>query len=363
MKLQKFEADTMPQALARVKAALGADAVIMDTRSLRKPGAFGLGARECVQVWAAQSLGAAGSAPRAVPRSDNGNGAAAAMPHVDTGLLTALHARLGDLEAKLDLLSMAMAYGTGAWARKTASMADLSGRERAAALTALARRIPISGEIALGSARIVALVGPTGTGKTMTAAKLAGRMSLTQGARVGIICADGYKVGGMAEMSAYCDLLGLPMTAARDAAQMRAALDAHADRDLVLIDTAGASQRNEQHLAELRTLLEAAGVDETHLVLSAAASHAACADAVERFAAAGATHLLFTKLDESPEPAEAFAAAIAAGRPVSYLADGQAVPDDIRPADEEHMVALMTADGDAPRPHAAGRRADGGKLK
>jgi len=355
----------MPQALSKVKAALGADAVIMDTRSVHKPGAFGLGARDCVQVWAAQSLGAAaGSAPRAMPRLDDGNGGAAALPHVDTGLLTALHARLGDLEAKLDLLSMATAYGSGAWPRKSAGMADLSGHERAAALAALARRIPISGEIALGSARIVALVGPTGTGKTMTAAKLAGRMSLTHGARIGIICADGYKVGAIAEMSAYCDLLGLPMTSARDAQELREALQGHQDRDLVLIDTAGASQRNQQHLAELRTLLEAAGVDETHLVLSAAASHAACAEAVERFAAAGATHLLFTKLDESPEPAEAFAAAIGAGRPVSYLADGQAVPHDIRPADEEHMVALMTADGDAAGAMGAGgRRGDGGKVK
>ena len=368
MKLQKFEADTMPQALSKVKSALGADAVIMDTRSVRKPGAFGLGAHERVQVWAAQSPGAApgASALRATPGlgDGNGGGAGGATPHLDTGLLTALHVRLDDLEAKLDLLSMAASYGNAAWAHKNAGIANLSGDERAAALAALARRIPISGEIALGSARVVALIGPTGTGKTMTAAKLAGRMTLTHGAKVGIICADGYRVGAMGEMTAYCDLLGLPMASARDAEEMREALQVHAERDLVIVDTAGASQRNQQHLAELRAVLEAGGADEAHLVLSAAASHAACAEAVERFAAIGATHLLFTKLDESPEPAEALATAVGSGLPVSYLAHGQAVPQDIEPADEAHMVSVMAADGDSPRAQAAGGgRADGGRLK
>jgi len=351
MKLQKFEADTMPQALAKVKAALGADAVIMDTRSVRKPGALGLGVRECVQVWAAQPLDHSGSAPGGA--FDSAVGLQAAAPNFDTGLLTALHARLGDLEAKLDLLSMAATYGSAGWPGK-AGPKEMTGQDRAAAATALARRIPVSGEIEVGSVRVVALVGPTGAGKTTTAAKLAGRMGLMRGARVGVLSADGYKVGAIGEMSAYSELLGLPMAVARDAEEMPAALQALADCDVILIDTAGTSQRNGQHLGELGTLLEASGADETHLVLSAASSRAACAEAIERFAQVGATHLLFTKLDESPDPAEALSAAVGSGRPISYLTDGQAVPQDIRPADDELLAAMLAAEGEPAHAHGGG---------
>jgi len=353
----------MPQALAKVKSALGADAVIMDTRSVRKAGALGLGSRECVQVWAAQAPDAV--APRStlliMPAAGaNGGMGTVAASQLDTGLLTALHARLGDLEAKLDLLSMAAAYGNGSRAEVHPVLAELDEHERAAARAGLARRIPLSGEIAIGSARVVALVGPTGAGKTMTAAKLAGRLGLMHGARVGIICADGYKVAAMGEMAAYCDLLGVPMACAHDVTELRAALDALADCALVLVDTAGASQRNAQYLTELRDLLQAVGADEAHLVLSAAASSGACAEAIARFAAIGATHLVFAKLDESPDPGEALSTAVGAGLPVSYLADGQAVPQDIRPADEDVVAAAYqlreAALGAAPERGAAASR-------
>lgn len=338
MKLQKFEAESMSQALHKVKAALGADAIIMDTRSVSKPGMLGLGARECVQIWATQGI-----ADSAAPGAGAGAGAGAAganMARLDTGLLTALHTRLGDLEAKLDLLAMTASYGNGAWARRQVAGGERGDEERAA-LAALARRIPVSGEIALDSSRVVALVGPTGAGKTLTAAKLAGRFALTHGASVGVVCADGFRLGAMAEMKAYCELLGLPMAEARDAAELRAAIEAEGDRDLVLIDTPGASQRNPDGLAELRALLEAAGADEVHLVLSAVSTPVACAEAAEKFGGIGATHLLFTKLDESPDPAEALATAISSGRPISYLADGQAVPHDLRPAEEAYLAGIL----------------------
>ncbi len=342
MKVQKFEADSMPQALQKVKAALGADAVIMDTRRVRKPGLLGVGAHECVQVWAAHPL-PNGLVPSLEIRRQAPDAAveSGAMPRLDTGLLTALHARLGDLEAKLDMLAMAASYRGDRWGGGDEA-ARMSDDERAAALAALARRILVSGEICLGETRTVALVGPTGAGKTLTAAKLAGRFALTHGARVGVICADGFRPGAAQELKTYCDLLGVPMAHAREAGEMPAAFEGLADCELILIDTAGASQRNDRHLAELRELLAAAGADEAHLVLSAACSHASCAQALQKFVRIGATHLVFTKLDESPQPAEALTAAVGCGRPISYVADGQAVPDDLRAADEAYLTSVLT---------------------
>jgi flagellar biosynthesis protein FlhF len=136
------------------------------------------------------------------------------------------------------------------------------------------------------------------------------------------------------------------MVHAREAGEMPAALEGLAACELILIDTAGVSQRDDRHLAELRDLLAAAGADQAHLVLSAAGSHASCAQAVHKFVRIGATHLVFTKLDESPEPADALTAAIGCGKPVSYVADGQRVPEDLRAADEACLASVLMQEPD-----------------
>jgi flagellar biosynthesis protein FlhF len=122
---------------------------------------------------------------------------------------------------------------------------------------------------------------------------------------------------------------------------MRRAIEGLGDVDLVLIDTAGRSPRDEVKIRELTEFLAAAGPDEVHLVLSAAGGEKSLRSAVERFATVHADRLILTKLDEAEGLGGVFATLLAANRPVSYITTGQAVPDDIERADRARLARLI----------------------
>jgi flagellar biosynthesis protein FlhF len=122
---------------------------------------------------------------------------------------------------------------------------------------------------------------------------------------------------------------------------MKRAIEGLGDVDLVLIDTAGRSPRDEVKIRELAEFLAAAGPDEVHLVLSAAGGEKSLRSAVERFATVHADRLILTKLDEAEGLGGVFSVLVAANRPVSYITTGQAVPDDIEPARRERLARLI----------------------
>ncbi|MGL4514202.1 MAG: flagellar biosynthesis protein FlhF [Lacipirellulaceae bacterium] len=187
-------------------------------------------------------------------------------------------------------------------------------------------------------ARVVALVGPTGVGKTTTLAKLAANARIDDGLRVGLVTIDTYRVAAVEQLGAYADIMDLPMEVVANATELRGALDRLAGLDLVLIDTAGRSPRDAERLEELRLLLAEASIDETHLVLSATTASRGLEEAARRFAAVGVSSLLFTKLDEAVTLGQLVGLAHGLSLPISYLTDGQSVPEDIRPADAEWLA-------------------------
>ena len=125
-----------------------------------------------------------------------------------------------------------------------------------------------------GTRRIVALVGPTGVGKTTTVAKLAANLKLTQGARVGLITVDTYRIAAVEQLKTYAEIIDLPLAVVNDPAEMPRALDELGSVDVVFIDTAGRSPRDEVKIRELSEFLQQARPDEVHLVLSAVAGAA-----------------------------------------------------------------------------------------
>jgi len=194
--------------------------------------------------------------------------------------------------------------------------------------------LAVTGAIRLDGSgrRVVALVGPTGVGKTTTLAKLAANFRLREGARVGLVTVDTYRTAAVDQLRTYAEIIDLPMEVVSTPDEMRVAVTKLAALDLVLIDTAGRSPRDGDRIEELRTLLEAAAPDETHLVTSVTSTARGISDAIDRFAPVRPTALLLTKLDEAPSLGHAAAAVVASRLPVSYLTDGQSVPEDIRVA-------------------------------
>ena len=192
-----------------------------------------------------------------------------------------------------------------------------------------------------GQQKVVALVGPTGVGKTTTIAKLAANFRLRDGIKMGLVTVDTYRVAAVEQLRTYAEIIDLPMKVVTSPLDMRRALDELTGLDLVLIDTAGRSPRDELQIQELKTLLAEADVDEVHLVLSLTASVRSLEATAEKFAAANTTSIILTKLDEAAGMGSLFSVSRKVPLPISYLTTGQDVPDDIEPAHASRIARLV----------------------
>ena len=225
------------------------------------------------------------------------------------------------------------------------------GAVRQQLIRVIESQMNVSGPIAApaGQRRIVALVGPTGVGKTTTIAKLAANYRLREKRKVALITVDTYRVAAVEQLRTYADIIDLPMEVVSTPKEMREAIDKFSDSELVLIDTAGRSPRDEVKIHELKSFLAVAQVDEVHLVLSTVASTRSLREAAERFRTVGTTSLLMTKIDEATVLGPVFELLRSTSLPVSYLTNGQNVPDDICPARARTLakMILQVEDDDA----------------
>ena len=192
-----------------------------------------------------------------------------------------------------------------------------------------------------GQRHVVALVGPTGVGKTTTIAKLAANARLREKRRVGLVTVDTYRIAAVEQLRTYADIIDLPMEVVSTPREMRQALQRLSDLDLILMDTAGRSPRDEVKIQELKAFLHEAQADEVHLVLSSVTGGAALQRTAEKFATVGTTSLILTKLDELTAPGSLLPLLRSGKLPLSYLTNGQNVPDDIAPADARKLAQVV----------------------
>jgi len=204
-------------------------------------------------------------------------------------------------------------------------------------------QLPVSGAIRLepGRRRLVALVGPTGVGKTTTIAKLAANFRLREKKRVGLITVDTYRIAAVEQLRTYADIIDLPMHVVSTPREMRDAVNSLSTMDLVLLDTAGRSPHDDVKIQELKSFLVEAQADEVHLVLSATIGASSLEATARQFGAAGTSHLLLTKLDEAANLGHLLSLARSSRLPMSYVTDGQSVPDDIAPADSGRLARIV----------------------
>jgi flagellar biosynthesis protein FlhF len=378
MKIKEFEALTLKDCLNRVRQELGPEAVILETRKCRKGGVMGLGTHEAVRIVAATGITVNDERERmrdsAVPthRPSSSNHDTAALEKIarlerevqelQQGIAIVQHAVLTtpssapaaespktpfpELEQKLIRADVSETLAAelleslpdlSAWGPQARSaLAEAALRER------MAQHIASAGPITLtpGECKTVALIGPTGVGKTTTIAKLAAHFALVEKRRVALLTMDTYRIAAIEQLKTYSQIIDIPIKVAYNQAEILPALEAFRHHDLVLIDTAGRSQKNSLQVNELKSLVEAAGC-ETHLALSASTKRRDLDDQLERFSCVGVNRLLFTKLDETTTYGTIYSIAAQSDVPVSYITTGQKVPEDIEPADGTKLAAIV----------------------
>ncbi len=391
MKVKKYQAADVPAALAKIKEELGPDAVILSTRQVRpNKGVLGVLARPLVEVTAAADVDRPGT-------PDRGR-APAGRPEADHGPILALQAEVESLREELALIGRRPREpGPETVSRDVRVLADKvdrlleratplermrlnpmlrqllahleaadleptlasriahflqekvdrgtvpPGRELDAFREFVARTLRVGGAppSARAGSRVVALVGPTGVGKTTTVAKLAARSALQQGGRVGLVTIDTFRIAAVEQLKTYAKIMAVPLRVAEDAGQFQTAVEEFSDRDLVLVDTAGRSPRDEEALAELFSLFPADLPVEVHLVLSVTTRSRDLEEILKRYAGLGASRLILTKLDETGSHGALLGLPLASRLPLSYVTTGQNVPDDIEEATAAGVCAYL----------------------
>lgn len=210
-------------------------------------------------------------------------------------------------------------------------------------LSSLNDIFPVSGPIKLkkGGPLVITFVGPTGSGKTTTLAKIAAHCCLNKNRKVSIITADTYRIAAIEQIRMFADIIKVGLHVVFSPDEIAEAMKSCASDDLVLIDTAGRSQRNDEHMDDLKELLSAFGPDEIHLVMSATTKDSDLCDIVNRYRSLNINRLIFTKLDETVKLGNIFNIVSEAAVPVSYFTFGQSVPDDIELAHPSRYIQRL----------------------
>ena len=190
-------------------------------------------------------------------------------------------------------------------------------------------------------ARVFAFIGTTGVGKTTTLAKIAAHFVLEQNLKGALITADTYRISAVEQLKKYAEILGLPVEVVYSAADLRKAITRHRSKDFILVDTAGRSQYNEFQMDELKDFLAAHPRMEKHLVVSATTKEQDAAQIIERFAPCHPDRIIFTKTDETQTVGMVLNLLADHSLPLSFLSNGQSVPDDIIPATAERLAELL----------------------
>lgn len=212
------------------------------------------------------------------------------------------------------------------------------------ALALLSHYLPVTNDDILSHGGVVALVGPTGVGKTTSVAKLAARCLLRHGPKsVALITADDQRIGAHEQLKIYGQILDIPVRVARDHASLQAALGELRAHRLILIDTAGMSQRDVRLAEQLSMVRAGSPAVKLYLVLAANAQIAALEETVAAFGTTALQGAIITKADETSSLGGVLSVLSSHGLPVAYVSEGQRVPEDLAPARSHSLVSRCVA--------------------
>jgi flagellar biosynthesis protein FlhF len=203
--------------------------------------------------------------------------------------------------------------------------------------------IPVSGPLTAleNGPRKVALVGPTGVGKTTTMAKLAAEFLFRTKGTVALVTIDTYRIAAVEQLKVYGEIMNLPVEVVFDQTQLDQAFTQHRDKDLILIDTAGRSPKDAVKIEELASFLGPESGVENHLVLAAQTRDKDLLEAIRTFGKMPLKNLIFSKLDECEDCGVLLNVPVCQNLPISFLTNGQRVPEDLLIAEPGNITDFI----------------------
>lgn len=368
MRVKKFIASSMPEAMQQIRKELGADAVILSSKEVRKRRAFGLFSKKQLEVVAALDPQPAvpkklekntGREPLPVqPFSEQQAGNAEIVKEIKqlkkvieqqalqqeapfSGYFLTAYEYLISQDVEKDL---AKGIVTEAQDELRDHSDDLLFEQvRQTVESVIEHKLadcPFNG--ISYDRKIVHFAGPTGVGKTTTLAKIAARGMLQDGKKVAFITADTFRIAAIDQLKTYAKILDVPVKVAYSREDYISALEDFRDYDLILVDTAGRNFKEERYVRELNKNLAAAGDSDVYLVLSLTAKQTDLDEVYKQFSPIGISGFIFTKLDETSTYGSMLNMALNHKVGIPYIANGQEVPDDILVPDAGWIASMLT---------------------
>ena len=386
MKIRRFVGRDMNEAIIKVKSELGVDAVILNSRKIKRPGIFGFLKKKVVEVVAAideeykietnyskkskietklelEKKAKVAVKPEKIEKEDK----------IDK--LTIL---IENLEKKIDLIEGKDIIEKKVVEEKKESNFDkyikmlmdndLSKKVSIQIMNQVNKRISVNSnneKTVLNAIKIVVkdylgepdeilsdyteqkvflFVGPTGVGKTTTLAKLAAKLSLRENKKVGLITSDTYRIAAVEQLKTYSEILGIPLSVIYEMDEMKDAINDFKDKDFILIDTAGRNYKDKILKEEVEGMIKYIANPEVYLVLSLVADYKNLVNVVKSYEFIDDYKLIFTKYDEAVTFANILNVKMFANKKVSYVTNGQSVPDDIEVLNIDVLTDIIVGD-------------------
>lgn len=382
MKVKKFNGADNHEAMMKVRQELGPDAVILHQRKIKAKGLFSYFKKPIIEIVAAvEEPAVVIPQPKATPKNEMlppeaGLRALAEkktrvkpdgelskeifeIKHMLSSVVTKVNREnlaesikgLGnpdleniffllkeqELEAEIieEIMKELAAFVEGAEDRRNINKEALHGR-----MMKLIDQYFIERPSAVNS-KVIFFVGPTGVGKTTTIAKLAAQFSINEGKQVGFISADTYRIAAVEQLKIYSEILDIPVEVIYEPGEIHSALERLQHKDIIMVDTAGRSSRNQGQMEELQLLLNQIEEKEIYLVISCTSKNKDIKEIIDAYQFLDDYKFIFTKLDEATTYGSILNTTMQTHRPVSFITTGQSVPDDIEVTDIEKVIGLL----------------------
>lgn len=369
MKVKKFTAKTMPDAMQLIRKELGTDAIILQSKTVKKGGLFGLFQQKYMEVVAALDEDPLPKEPQPVverkPRHLEEVKTDTAVLEEIQQLRQLVMTQSGqstenypvhfqhayDYLRKQEINPALAANWVEQLIEDFGERTDMYlGEIKEQLLQIMTAALePVMQKERMTGKRIIQFVGPTGVGKTTTLAKVATKYMLEEQKKVAFITLDTYRIAAIEQLKTYATILKVPLEVAYSVQDYEQALSKFADYDIIFVDTPGRNFREVQYIQELKQLTKVkADQAATYLVLSLTAKAEDITDIFMQFNALPIEQVVFTKMDETLSYGSVLNIMLQGQIPLAYLTNGQDVPDDLlTPSSQWLSEQVLGAYGDA----------------